>query len=201
MADVSRVQQLLDELLDSECTPEVVCGDCPELLPEVRQRWQQMRIIEAELDAMFPTPGPNPDAETSTPWHAGAVLPRVPGYEVKALLGRGGMGIVYKARHLRLNRVVALKMLIAGTYAGPHERARFRRTWRRTWLPEEGWRRPVPLGRNPWKAIRRNIACGMAMPSSVCSCVTRKRTVGLAGPCLIGSETPPSTGSWPSAPA
>src|SRR4029077_17444234 len=34
------------------------------------------------------------------------------------------MGIVYKARHLRLNRFVALKMLITGAYAGPHERAR-----------------------------------------------------------------------------
>src|SRR5262249_12941814 len=37
------------------------------------------------------------------------------------------MGVVYKARQLRLNRPVALKMLIAGAYAGPHERARFQR--------------------------------------------------------------------------
>ena len=86
-----------------------------------------MCAVEAELDALFPTPGPDPDAETSAPWHAGADLPRIPGYEVEALLGRGGMGIVYKARHLRLNRFVALKMLIAGAYAGPHERARFQR--------------------------------------------------------------------------
>ena len=122
-----RVQQLLDEIFDSGRTPEEVCGACPELLPEVRQRWRQMRAVEAELDALFPTPGPDPGADTRAPWHAGADLPRIPGYEVEALLGRGGMGVVYKARHLRLNRFVALKMLLAGAYAGPHERTRFQR--------------------------------------------------------------------------
>ena len=65
MADEPRVQQLLDEISDSGRTPEEVCGDCPELLPEVRRRWQQMCIVEAELDALFPTPGPDPDADTS----------------------------------------------------------------------------------------------------------------------------------------
>ena len=127
MVDEPRVQQLLDEIFDSERTPEEVCGDCPELLPEVRRRWLQMRIVEAELDAFFPTPGPIPDTDTPIPWHTGADLPRIPGYEVEALLGRGGMGVVYKARQLRLNRFVALKMLITGAYAGPHERARFQR--------------------------------------------------------------------------
>ena len=53
--------------------------------------------------------------------------PEIPGYDVQAIVGRGGMGIVYKARHLRLNRVVALKMLRAGAYAGAAERARFQR--------------------------------------------------------------------------
>ena len=129
MSDDTRVQQLLDENFDAERTPEEVCGACPELLPEVRRRWRQMCAVKADLDSLFPTPGSDPGttADLADRWRSGDELRQIPGYEVEALLGRGGMGLVYKARHLRLNRFVALKMLIAGAYAGPHERARFQR--------------------------------------------------------------------------
>src|SRR5437588_526099 len=126
MPDDPRVQQLLDELLDSGATPDEVCGSCPELLPQVRERWRQMCRARAELDAMFP---PMPDTGVSLPAPApeGAPLPAIPGYEVESVLGLGGMGVVFRARHLRLNRVVALKMPLAGAYAAAHERERFRR--------------------------------------------------------------------------
>src|SRR6516225_7496071 len=126
MAENPRVQQLLDEILDSERSPEEVCGSCPELLPEVRRRWQEMCSVEAELAALFPaTDHVAPPATAGPPPNTN--LPSIPGYEMEAVLGRGGMGVVYRARHLRLGRLVALKMLLAGDYAGPADRARFQR--------------------------------------------------------------------------
>jgi serine/threonine-protein kinase len=121
MIDESRVQQVLEELLDSHRTPEEVCAGDPELLREVRIRLDLLKRVGHRVDALFPS---NRDGVTAPP---GADLPHIDGYEVQSVLGRGGMGVVFKARQLKLNRFVAVKTLLAGSYPGPQALARFRR--------------------------------------------------------------------------
>src|SRR5438105_12451806 len=70
----------------------------------------------------------DPDLPLSEPCPraAEAGIAALPGFEVLSVLGRGGMGVVYKARQVALNRPVALKMILAGAYASEQEQARFR---------------------------------------------------------------------------
>ena len=127
MASHPRVLELLEELLSSGKMPEEVCRDCPELLPEVRRRWQAFRLVDGSLAALFPDPETPTGSDAIVAVTHPTDLPQVPGYRVEALLGRGGVGVVYRACHLRLNRAVALKMLLAGPCARPEELERFRR--------------------------------------------------------------------------
>src|SRR5262245_27105095 len=110
MPDESRILELLEEALDSRRTPEEVCSDDPELLWEVRQRWERCQDVEAQIEEMFPTTGTGKKINRAL--HLPTTLPLIPGYQIDTVLGRGGVGVVYKATQLKLNRAVAIKMLL-----------------------------------------------------------------------------------------
>lgn len=103
-----------------------LCRGCPERLPEVQQRIELMRRVLA----LCPVAAP---ADVPTLTDAGGTCPdeslerhAPPGFVLEGELGRGAMGVVYRAREVTLSRAVALKVMRHGTWADATGVARFR---------------------------------------------------------------------------
>ena len=100
-------------------TERPVCPDCGTRLPADAPAGLCARCV---FERMAQPAGPEIE-----PGSAPASLPRTFGeYDLLDEIARGGMGIIYRARQLRLNRLVAVKVLAAGEFSSPDFRARFR---------------------------------------------------------------------------
>src|SRR5262245_17825612 len=114
-----------------------------ERFPQWRVRLERMfhvyELIAEEAVPRAPSTGDTVGPGDSRPAYAAVQSPagedsdddrrvrRIGSYELLEEIGRGGMGVVYRTRHVDLNRVVALKLILAGEYAGEEHHTRFRR--------------------------------------------------------------------------
>lgn len=120
-----RIMELLEQVLSASMSIDEACGRHPELAVELRRRFESANSLETQLNAVFPSVV-EARHEKALRRHD-VTLPDILGYMIENVVGAGGMGVVYLARHIRLNRPVAIKMLLAGGYASPQDRERFKR--------------------------------------------------------------------------
>lgn len=116
------IRQLVGDAIESGRALEDICREHPQHVAEVTRLWRRARAVEHQIEALFPSSGAG-----SPPAVSDLSMPQIPGYDVQRVLGYGGMGVVYQARHISLNRVVAIKVPLAGAMSTASERQRHMR--------------------------------------------------------------------------
>ncbi|MBU0637327.1 MAG: protein kinase [Planctomycetes bacterium] len=120
-----RVLALVDEFLErreagEDLTPEGFAAEHPEVAEQLRPYLAGVLLIDRACEL-------GSDNATGKLAPGQTELPAIEGYELIEEIGRGGMGVVYRALQVSTKRIVALKVMLAGAFASRSARRRFER--------------------------------------------------------------------------
>lgn len=125
-----RLAELLDELTDAAARGDHAAHDrlareLPDLAEPIRELWGAVMVTQAVADSATTLSFPTADRLASP--LADLELPHPIGdYRLLEEIGRGGMGVVFRAQQESLSRSVAVKLILRGALASPEEHLRFR---------------------------------------------------------------------------
>jgi len=121
-----RIASLVNEYFDrrqagEQLTPQRFVAEHPELADDLQPYLDGLSLLDEIRSA---TGSADAAVAATTPDNS---LPEIEGYELLEEIGRGGMGVVYKARQIATKRTVAMKVMLAGPFASPSVQKRFER--------------------------------------------------------------------------
>lgn len=133
-----RLGELINDYFDrrergEDISQEEFLASNPEYAEELRGHLAGLDLITdlgSSMSATLPgnwTPAPKGSSAQDALASETTPIPKIPGYDIQKQIGRGGMGIVYKALQVSTKRVVALKLLLEGPFASDMARRRFER--------------------------------------------------------------------------
>ena len=125
--DEERLAVILSDIADAVCRGEIVdleavCTENPELSGDLRRLWGALLVTDTA--GAIADEGLSSVSDTSR-WKSLTLPTTIGDYELIEELGRGGMGVVFRARQISLDREVAIKMILRGRLASEADLQRF----------------------------------------------------------------------------